>query len=83
MNKDMPRKASILLVEDDKSILEGIADLLWLELDKLGYEPDVKMAEHGAAALKLMNQFLPDLIISDIMMPVMGGYDFKEQKREK
>lgn len=79
MNKDMPRKASILLVEDDKSILEGIADLLWLELDKLGYEPDVKMAEHGAAALKLMNQFLPDLIISDIMMPVMGGYDFKEQ----
>jgi len=79
MTNNIPRKASILLVEDDKSILEGIADLLWLELDKMGYEPEVKMAEHGAAALHLMNQFLPDIIISDIMMPVMGGYDFKDK----
>lgn len=79
MTTDTPRKASILLVEDDKSILEGIADLLWLELDKMGYEPVVKMAEHGAAALHIMSQFLPDLIICDIMMPVMGGYDFKEK----
>jgi signal transduction histidine kinase len=73
------RQASILLVEDDKAILEGIADLLWLELGKLGYEPDVRMAEHGVAALSILNNFTPDLIISDIMMPIMGGYVFKEK----
>lgn len=73
------QKASVLLVEDDKAILEGIADLLTLELSKLGYEPDVRMAEHGSAALHLMNEFTPDLIISDIMMPTMGGYAFKEK----
>ena len=44
------RQAAILLVEDDKAILEGIADLLLLELGKMGYELDVQMAEHGAAA---------------------------------
>ena len=73
------QQAAILLVEDDKAILEGIGDLLLLELGKLGYEPDVRMAEHGAAALHILNSFTPDLIISDIMMPIMGGYAFKEK----
>ncbi len=73
------RQAAILLVEDDKAILEGIADLLLLELGKMGYDLDVQMAEHGAAALRILTGFTPDLIISDIMMPIMGGYAFKEK----
>ncbi len=76
--KETRPKVAILLVEDDKAILEGIADLLVLELAKLGYNPDVRMADHGAAALHIMDAFTPDLIISDIMMPIMGGYAFKE-----
>lgn len=75
----MPKKAAVLLVEDDKAILEGIADLLTIELSKLGYDPDVRMAEHGGVALRIMDRFTPDLIISDIMMPTMGGYAFKEK----
>ncbi|MCL4871641.1 MAG: response regulator [Anaerolineae bacterium] len=72
------QNVAILLVEDDKAILEGLGDLLSLELSKLGYQPEVRLAEHGAAALRIMDNFIPDLIISDIMMPVMGGYTFKE-----
>jgi two-component system, sensor histidine kinase and response regulator len=70
----MTRSASILLVEDDAAILEGMADLL--QLFSLGYEVRVHKATNGQEALAAMGLETPDLIISDIMMPRMNGFEF-------
>jgi DNA-binding response OmpR family regulator len=72
--------ATILLVEDDQALLEGIADLL--EVSDLGYEVEVLTARNGQAGLQVLASRIPDLIISDIMMPRMGGYEFLQQVRQ-
>jgi len=69
--------ALILVVEDDVAMREGIGDILELE----GHE--VRRAANGEAALRLMETFSPDLILSDIMMPVMDGYRFYQQVRKR
>jgi signal transduction histidine kinase len=61
---------SILVVEDDVLMAEGIADILSLE----GYQ--VETAPNGRAALVKMQASTPDLILSDIMMPEMNGHEF-------
>lgn len=58
----------ILLIEDNQEIRENIAEIL--ELD--GFE--VLTAENGKEGLDLAQDELPDLIVCDIMMPVMDGY---------
>src|SRR5689334_20282523 len=67
--------AIILLVDDDEGILESVADLLRL----FGYT--VITADNGATALPLLEAHHPDLIISDIMMPVMSGYQLFDAVR--
>jgi CheY-like chemotaxis protein len=64
-------KSLILLVEDEKDILR----ITTTTLEIRGY--DVITAINGADALKLLSglERLPDLIISDVMMPIMDGYD--------
>lgn len=61
-----------MVVEDNKDILFQVE----LILDLNGYE--VVSALNGEKALELLSQMerLPDLIISDIIMPKMDGYDF-------
>ena len=71
----------ILLLEDDQSLLNGIADLLG-ELDTQGYDVKVAKATNGQEGLRLLSQQTPDLIISDIMMPVMNGLEFLKCVRE-
>ncbi len=68
-------QATILLVDDDPSILEGVADLLSL----YGYR--VVTATDGYTGLEAMSHTLPDLVISDITMPNMDGYAFFEAVR--
>ncbi len=63
-------RACILLVDDDEAILDGVTRLLHLH----GYR--VITATNGHEALDAMQQTIPDLIISDIAMPDMNGYDF-------
>ncbi len=63
-------RACILLVDDDEAILDGVTRLLQLR----GYQ--VITAINGHEALAAMQQTTPDLIISDIAMPDMNGYDF-------
>jgi CheY-like chemotaxis protein len=70
----MTDPATILLVEDDKALLDGIADLL--EISNIGYEVKVLTASDGMGGLNTLREQLPDLIVSDIMMPRMGGYEF-------
>jgi DNA-binding response OmpR family regulator len=73
MSKDKNR---ILIAEDDKDILS----LLRLYLEKDGF--DVLFAEDGLVAYDLIEQEEPDLIISDIMMPGMNGYDLIQKIRK-
>lgn len=65
-------KTTILVVEDDLHLMEGIRDILQIN----GYE--VLTATNGIAGLDVLKAqpVPPDLIVSDIMMPRMDGYDF-------
>ncbi|MAT99703.1 MAG: hypothetical protein CL608_21395 [Anaerolineaceae bacterium] len=77
--KTNKRTATILIVEDDQSMLDGMNDLL--EIAELGYEITVLQANDGRMALDIMAEQVPDLIISDVMMPQMGGYEFLNHVR--
>lgn len=80
-NQSMTRKpATILLVEDDQSMLEGIKDLL--SLSDIGYEVEVLTAGNGRIGLEILSQRTPDLIISDIMMPELDGFEFLQRLRQ-
>lgn len=59
----------ILVIDDDEDILE----LLIYNLQKEGYE--VKAAHNGLEGVELSKSFLPDLILMDIMMPLMDGIE--------
>ena len=63
----------ILLVEDDVALLEGMSDTL----EMMGYRT-VK-AINGREGLEKLKNLRPDLIISDIMMPEMDGYTFRQE----
>lgn len=66
------KNRSILIVEDD----EAIASLLLEILSGEGYE--VNWAKNGAVALeRLHNYQIPHVILLDLMMPVMNGYEFR------
>jgi CheY-like chemotaxis protein len=60
-----------LLVADDES---SIRDLLQTSVCKEGYE--VRVAKHGFDALARMRGALPDLILTDLKMPNMSGFEF-------
>ena len=62
--------ARILVVDDDESIRE----LLRLHLSSAGY--DVRVAEDAIAAGYMVLRSPPDLIISDVNMPHMDGFEF-------
>jgi CheY-like chemotaxis protein len=62
--------ARILVVDDD----EGIRDLLRLHLTSAGYE--VQVASDAIAAGYIVLQAPPDLIITDVNMPHMDGFEF-------
>jgi two-component system alkaline phosphatase synthesis response regulator PhoP len=74
-DKPMPK---ILLVDDEKDILE----LLDYHLIKEGYK--TMKASNGKKALKVAKDFLPDLVLLDLMMPEMDGIEtcieFREDK---
>lgn len=61
----MARK--VLIVEDDNNI----AELLHLYLEKEGFETCV--AKDGGKGVEFFRQFQPDLVLLDIMLPVMDG----------
>lgn len=66
----------LLIVEDDDAILEGVT----LALEDCGHT--VMQATNGYEALAQMEEATPDLILSDIMMPLMDGYEFYKTLRE-
>lgn len=65
----------LLVVDDDSGLLRAVAETLRAE----GYE--VATARRGAEALVRVVEVLPDLIVSDIRMPGMDGYDLVRNLR--
>ncbi len=59
----------ILIVEDDLDMI----DMIQMTLDHLGY--DSIMAKNGKEAVALADYQLPDLILLDIMLPKMDGFE--------
>lgn len=67
---------SILVIEDEELIRESIEDLLLAE----GFE--VITAENGEQGIDLAMQKQPHLIICDVMMPILNGYEVLEKIRQ-
>tara|TARA_B100001059_G_scaffold149943_1_gene149775 strand:- start:556 stop:1233 length:678 start_codon:yes stop_codon:yes gene_type:complete len=68
-------KIKILIVDDEPDILE----ILKLNLQSEGYK--VSTAENGKKALKKADKINPDLIVLDLMMPIMDGIETCERLR--
>ena len=66
----------VLIVEDDSNI----AELLNLYLEKEGFEPLV--AKDGGKGVEQFRAFQPDLVLLDIMLPVMDGWSVLKKIRE-
>lgn len=58
----------ILIIEDNEGVREEIVDILRYA----GY--DVRDAENGRLGLELVAQWVPDLVVCDLMMPELDGY---------
>jgi CheY-like chemotaxis protein len=72
---DLKEKTVILVVDDDADSRETLAELL----ASRGYA--VESAENGRQALEYLSCSKPALIILDLMMPVMSGWEFLERQR--
>lgn len=72
----MVGKPHVLIVDDDPDKL----NLLRFALTRAGY--DVRTAQDGEEGLAAVASFEPDLIVSDIMMPRMNGYELARRIRQ-
>lgn len=68
--------ASVLLIEDDRDISTSVQ----AALKAAGYE--VRAASNGQEGKKLLAEQRPDLVVTDMMMPRMGGFPVLEHLRE-
>jgi two-component system chemotaxis response regulator CheY len=70
------RNPVVLVVDDDPDILEALSEILEAE----GFE--VRRAKNGLEALDRLAP-PPDLVLLDLMMPVMDGWEFAHKMRQK
>ena len=71
------KNVDILVVDDERPLRELLAAVC----EEFGYR--VRKATHGKEALALVQQSPPDLIITDMMMPVMGGLELYRRLKER
>ena len=67
----------ILVVEDDPAILRGLSDNLKLE------SHEVLTAADGEAAYRMIGETRPDLIVLDLMLPKLSGYELCRKLRSE
>jgi len=67
-----PRRPLILVVEDNDEMRFYLKEIL-------GEYADIAETRHGREGLKWLKTNMPDLVISDVMMPEMDGYEFLSQ----
>ncbi len=70
-------KETVLIVEDNLILRSGLQEMLGFE----GFR--VLSAGNGIEGLALMSNNLPDLILSDISMPIMDGFEFFKRVRAR
>ena len=75
-NADVQRKRTVLLVEDEPSIAEPLAEAIARE----GFE--TKVAGTVAESLELAAQLEPDLVLLDVMLPDGSGFDVCRELRQ-
>src|SRR5438270_3338609 len=73
---DVDRGRRVLVVEDERTIRHSISGYL----QDAGYTVDE--AENGAEALNRMRDAIPDVVVLDLLMPIMGGRAFVQACRE-
>src|SRR5437660_12409754 len=73
----VPTNREVLVVDDEPSVRETVAVLL----TSAGY--DVTAAEDGFGALLQLRKMLPDVIVSDLNMPQMSGYELLSVVRRR
>lgn len=76
----MERTYTLMLVEDERNILYGMKNAI------LCYKPqvsDILTAENGREALELLEERVPDIIITDIRMPEVDGTELVRRIREQ
>ncbi len=71
-----PSGGTVLVVEDNTAMNQAISEILRLE----GYR--VISAHDGVEALAMLKEERPDVVISDIMMPAMDGYELLRRTRQ-
>ncbi|MDO5980805.1 hybrid sensor histidine kinase/response regulator transcription factor [Flavivirga spongiicola] len=71
-NTDIVKEQTLLIVEDNKDIRAYIIELL-------SDEYNILEANNGKEGLEIARTHLPDLMISDIMMPVMNGIELTQE----
>jgi signal transduction histidine kinase/CheY-like chemotaxis protein len=69
------RRRRVLLVDDEPDLAEGLAEILRLD----GHE--VEVALDGPAALELARRFRPELVVCDLGLPGMDGYEVAARLR--
>src|SRR4051794_19226658 len=69
--------APILVIDDDPDVLSTVVDILEFE----GYP--VESATNGAEGLKVLERTSPGLILLDMRMPVLSGWDFARILKER
>lgn len=71
----MNNKISLLIVDDDKNYVKELTEYARTRNDFL----DVSYAQNGKEALELVKMLQPDVIITDVFMPVLDGIGFLKQ----
>jgi len=67
----------VLLVEDEKNVILGVRTCL----DAVGY--DVEIVEDGEEALNSVNREHPDLILLDLLLPKVDGFEVLKTLKDK
>jgi PAS domain S-box-containing protein len=75
-SKTTSDRGRVLIVDDDRKIIDLLVDLLQIE----GYE--VATAADGAEAIDLAISFDPNIVVSDVVMPVVGGLELCRRLKE-
>ena len=70
-------KRKVLIADDEPNIVAALEYLL----RSSGY--DTRVASDGEQALALLESYVPDVVLLDIMMPVRSGYEVCQRMRER
>lgn len=73
----MPNPRRLLIVEDHPDVAESLALILRRD------EHEVRIAHDGPAALQVLSKFRPDVVLLDVGLPGMDGYEVARRMREE